>query len=98
MPQVVSANRLSDGIVVFYGPGGEWVELLDGAAVFDGKAAIEAALAAAQRDVAANHVVDIFPFDVKVSGGRISPVTLRDSIRTSGPTVHRDHGKQSVVR
>src|SRR5664279_2973765 len=31
MPQVVSANRLSDGIVVFLGEGNAWVETLGNA-------------------------------------------------------------------
>jgi hypothetical protein len=97
MPQVVSANRLADGIVVFWNRGG-WVELLDQAEVLDSKPDIESATLKAQADVAANRVVDIFAFDVKAAGGHIEAVTLRDRIRTAGPTVHRDHGKQAVAR
>ncbi len=96
MPQVVSANRLDDGIVVFVGRDRAWVELLDAARLFDTKADMEAAVAVAQKDVAANRVVDIFPFEVKISGDTVTAVALRDIIRTSGPTVHRDHGKQAV--
>ena len=96
MPQVVSANRLSDGIVVFRAPGGKWIERLDEAATFADKAALDAAVADAQRDVAANVVVDIFPFEVTIAGANLTAVTLRDRIRTRGPTVHLDHGKQAL--
>ena len=98
MPQVITANRLDDGIVVFLGSTGAWVEALDDATTFADKASVEAAMAIAQKDVAQNRVVDIFSFDVKVAGAHISAVTLRDIIRTSGPTVHRDHGKQAAAR
>ena len=98
MPQVISANRLDDGIVVFLGSTGEWVERLDDATTFADKASLEVAVSSAQKDVAQNRVVDIYPFEVKVAGPKIAAVTLRDIIRTSGPTVHRDHGKQAAAR
>jgi hypothetical protein len=96
MPQVISANRLTDGHVVFLDAHGAWVERLNDAATFAEKPAIEAATKRAEQDVANNRVVDVLPFDVKVEGASIIAVTLRDKIRTLGPTVHPDHGKQAV--
>ena len=97
MPQVISANRLVDGIVVFLDRDGQWVEKLNAAATFADKTSLETAVASAQKDVAKNIVVDIFPFDVTVSGATISAIALRDKIRTNGPTVHLDHGKQAAA-
>jgi hypothetical protein len=98
MPQVVTANRLSDGIVVYLAPGGGWVEFLSEAEIFPGKAAVEAALTLAQASVASNQVVDVFAFDVTVTAKGPEANHIRDRIRSQGPTVHPDHGKQAVAR
>jgi hypothetical protein len=96
MPQVVTANRLTDGRVVFLDAHGAWVERLAEAAPFSDKSALEAATKHAEQDVAGNLVVDVFAFEVKVDGATISAITLRDKIRTRGPTVRLDHGKQAA--
>ena len=98
MPQVVTANRLTDGIVVYLGPGGDWVEFLSKASVFDTKPAVEAALKDAQVAVTQNKVVDIFAFDVTLTPAGPQAAHIRDRIRAMGPTVHRDHGKQAAAR
>jgi hypothetical protein len=98
MPQVVTANRLSDGIVVYLAPGGGWVEFLSEAAVFPDKPALDAALVVAQASIAANQVVDAFAFDVTVTAKGPEANHIRDRIRSRGPTVHPDHGKQAVAR
>ena len=69
MSQVVSANRLSDGIVVFLGPDGAWVEGLQAAALFD-KASVEQGLAKAAADSKANVVIEVLAFDVVDEAGR----------------------------
>ena len=84
---VISANRLGDGVVVFIGRGGEWVEGLGQARLFAHAEEAENCLVRARADEAANLVVDCYSFVVKTEGGKISPVTLRDSIRASGPTI-----------
>jgi hypothetical protein len=98
MPKVVTANRLSDGIVVYLAPDGGWAEFLADAAVFDDKPAVEAGLAAGQASVAANAVVDVFAFDVTLTPTGPEATHIRDRIRSLGPTVHKDHGKQAVAR
>ncbi len=95
MPKAVTANRLTDGIVVFYDPAFRWVESLQSAALFDTKEASAAALKRANFDVAANLIVDPFDFEVIVEDGVIGAATMRDAIRANGPTIHRDHGKQA---
>jgi hypothetical protein len=96
MPQVVTANRLTDGRVVFLDARGAWVERFADAAAFSEKDAIEAALKRAEQGVADNLVVDVFAFEVKLDGTALAAITLRDKIRTRGPTVHPDHGKQAA--
>ena len=93
MQQVVTANRLRDGTVVFFGPGEGWVDRLADATVFTSVEASTAALQSAQRDEAKNIVLDIYAIDVADQGGVLKPVKLREAIRAQGPTVHPEHGK-----
>src|SRR5579862_2463628 len=94
-PQMLTANRLRDGEVLYW-KGGDWVLALKDGEVFAEAAAADAALAAAQRDVKNNTVVATYLFDVKVADGVIKPVKEREIIRAKGPTV-RGEGKQAHV-
>jgi hypothetical protein len=96
MSQVISANRLSDGIVVFRTSNGGWVEQLRDAQVLTDAAAVKDALAQVEQDVKANVVIEVAAFDVAVKAGHVEPVHLRDKIRASGPTTHPGHGKQAA--
>jgi hypothetical protein len=83
--QVASANRLSDGVVVFLDDAGQWTPRLDRAALArDGRGA-EILLERAKAEGAS--VVD--PFLIAVSeddSGTITPLSLREKIRASGLT------------
>jgi hypothetical protein len=92
--QMITANRLRDGEVVWWTKDGWAVELKDGAAFADPKEA-DAALEAAQAFVRDNVVVNPYLFDVRVEGGAIRPVKEREIIRATGPTVAKGHGKQA---
>ena len=96
MSQVISANRLSDGIVVFRAKGGAWVEQLRDAEILADAAAVKAVLALAEQDVKANHVIEVAAFEVALNYGQVEPVHLRDKIRAKGPTTHPLHGKQAA--
>ena len=95
MSQVISANRLSDGIIVFLASGHRWVESLQAAEVFPDAATTRTALERVADDVKGNFVIEVAAFDVNTAGGRIEARHLRDRIRVAGPTVHPDHGKQA---
>lgn len=87
MSNVVTANALATGKVVFVGADGGWVESLDEARMFEDADAAEAALETAQGDVAKAIIVE--PFVAKagpVRDGRPT-MTLRDTIRAFGPTI-----------
>jgi hypothetical protein len=90
MAQMLTANRLIDGTVLYW-KDGDWVETLAGADVFADAASAEAALGAAKDFVAQNVVVAPYLFEVR--DGR--PVKEREIIRAAGPSVRRDLGKQA---
>src|ERR1700759_2711331 len=93
-PQMLTANRLVDGDVLYWKDGG-WVPALADGDVFADPKAADAALAAAQRYVTDNVVVAPYLFDVKTDAKGIRPVKEREIIRAAGPTVRADTGKQA---
>ncbi len=97
MSQVISANRLSDGIVVFRAPDGGWVEQLRDAEILADAAAVKAALVLVEQDVKANRVIEVEAFAVAIKDDHVEPVHLRDKIRAKGPTIHPGHGKQAAL-
>ncbi len=87
MLKVISANRLADGVVVYAGQGGAWLERLDDARVFASQEEAETGLARAQADAARNLIVDPFLVEVTQEASGLRPASLRDSIRAQGPTI-----------
>ena len=83
--QVASANRLSDGVVVWLDDAGEWTTRLDRAAIArDGRAG---EILMQRGRVEAFSVID--PFLVAVAeddDGTLEPLSLREKIRASGLT------------
>ncbi len=83
--QVASANRLTDGVVVFLDDAGQWTPRLDRAALARDERSAEILLERAKAEAAS--VVD--PFLVAVTegdDGSIEPLSLREKIRASGLT------------
>lgn len=89
--KIVTANRLTDGAVIYVGVEGELVDRIALAARFD-DAAAEAALGrirALPTVIAAAYLIDA---DAAGPAGR---ERLRETIRMSGPSVRPDLGKQA---
>jgi hypothetical protein len=85
-PVVVTANRLSDGAVVYRRAGGDWTTALADATVTTSAAGAQELLAAAKGDRL--RAVDPYVAPVKVAAdGRVHPGNLRESIRSGGPTI-----------
>lgn len=83
--QVVSANRLSDGIVVFLDASGQWRPELARAAVARGEQ--EADLLIARARAEGFDVVEPYLLAVQEGDdGSIEPLSLREKIRASGLT------------
>jgi hypothetical protein len=93
--QVMTANRLGDGEVVFLTRSGTWNERIDEAVLAQEPQAVAALETRAAVDVKANHVTGQYLFDAERKDGRIRALHIRERIRTLGPTVHLDHGKQA---
>jgi uncharacterized protein DUF2849 len=91
MDQMLTANRLEDGAVLYW-KRGAWIERLADGEVFRAKAEADAALAAAQAFVAGNAVVGPYLFDLRSDG---VPVKEREIIRSQGPSVREDLGKRA---
>jgi hypothetical protein len=87
MPKVISANRLADGIVVYFGRDGSWFERLSQAEVFASKAEAEAGLLIAQNDAKRNLVVEPVVVEITDDASGLRAVTLREIIRARGPTI-----------
>ena len=93
-PQMLTANRLRDGDVL-YRKGDGWVLALGDGDVYPDPASAEAALKAAAAETVRNEFVAPYLFEVREADGKIVPVKEREIIRAAGPTVRQDLGKQA---
>jgi Protein of unknown function (DUF2849) len=94
--QVMTANRLRDGEVVFLTRSGDWNERIDEAVLALEPQAQKALEARADEAVKATLVTGPYLFEAERVESRIRAVHMRERIRTLGPTVRRDLGKQSL--
>jgi hypothetical protein len=92
--KILTANRLRTGDVVYW-RAGSWIESVADADILADDASAEAALVSAQVSVTANQVVTPYLFDVRQTNDGLSPVKEREIIRSLGPSVRPDTGKQS---
>jgi hypothetical protein len=92
--QMLTANRLRDGDVL-YRKGDGWVLNLAEGEVYQDAAGADAALAAATAELTRNEFVAPYLFEVREVNGKIKPVKEREIIRAAGPTVHPHTGKQA---
>jgi len=91
--KALTANRLTDGEVVFW-KAGQWVTRFADAELWadDHPAAVQAeASGKAQPTV----VVDAYLIDLVESEGLWAPLSYRERIRALGPSNHLHHGKQA---
>jgi hypothetical protein len=91
---VLTANRLADGIAVWLGADGEWHENIADAFVARHEEALSGLQDAEKVAAFDNQVVDVAIIDVEERGGQLYALRLRERIRAAGPTVRADLGKQ----
>jgi Protein of unknown function (DUF2849) len=84
-PVVVTANRLTDGAVVYRTTNGQWATELPDAAVVTTSDAAMALLTAARAEGV--RVIDAYVAPVDLSNGKPRPGNLRERIRAAGPTI-----------
>ncbi|MEM6650446.1 MAG: DUF2849 domain-containing protein [Pseudomonadota bacterium] len=92
--KVVTANRLSDGMVVYRGAE-TWAEDLSDATVVEGDAALALL---EETNGEEGEIVGPYLMDVEREGDEIVPTgrgALRENIRDHGPTIHPQFGRQA---
>lgn len=97
MAQVLTANRLDDGEVVYLAADGAWVLSLSAAKILATAAEGAVDLKIGEQAEREQLIVHAYLFDVTIRDGQVKPVKMREVIRAAGPTVRRDLGKQAVA-
>ena len=91
--QMVTANRLTDGMVVYLTSQGDWATQFSAGAVLADETAAEAAMADAAKAAKQQLIVGQYLIDVLVEGDIVKPTSTRERIRADrGPTITVDAG------
>jgi hypothetical protein len=90
MPQMIIANRLIDGAVVFLDPRETWTTAIASGVVIDEDSEAQRLLGIAKQLEARCQVIDPLLIQVKVENGAVRPTEIREVIRAFGPTVRTD--------
>lgn len=94
--QMVTANRLQDGLVVYLSASGDWAPSFTDGVVLPDQPAAEAALATADHAVKQRQIIGPYLIDVLVDGEDVKPTSTRERIRADrGPTIVVDAGTWS---
>ncbi len=93
--QVLTANRLADGDVVYLTAAGAWSTSIDEARIADGKEEAAALDAAGAKAAAAQIVVAPYLIDVGEDAGHVVPLRYRERIRAYGPSNRPDLAKHA---
>lgn len=81
--KVVTANRLRDGIIVYFNRDSGWTADIHAATVAAGEDA-DALVAVAEKDAQSNLVVGVYAIEIT---GDHQPLTARERIRAEGPSI-----------
>ena len=90
MPQMIIANRLRDGLVVFLAADETWELAIAAGTVIAEDAEAARLLAVAKRHESECRVIDPVLIDVEIKDGKPRPTAIREAIRAFGPTVRTD--------
>lgn len=93
--QVVTANRLDDGLVVFLTASGAWETDINRARTVEDKDGANALLAQAEAPEHQIRVVGPYLIDVAMEEDGLVPTKYREVLRTKGPSVRLDLGFQA---
>ena len=95
LPLILLANDLLDGDIIFW-TGNAWSRGLNDAATARDEQEAAQLEAAMTSELAANRVVDASLVDVMLCDkGHATPRHMREQIKTLGPTIRLDLGKQA---
>ena len=85
--KILTANRLSDGLVVFLSAENVWTRDIDRAVLAQEEGAQSALANRGAEYEANNQVTGAYLVDAERENGSITPVHIRERIRLSGPTI-----------
>ncbi len=88
--QMIIANRLIDGRVVFMDADAAWVDSIEEGILLETAADNDRLMGLAMRDVEDCVIVDPYLIDVVMDDGKRRPVEAREAIRAFGPSVRTD--------
>ena len=88
--QVLTANRLGDGAVVFLNFDGDWVASLTGVVIARSPDEARGLEARGQFDAGRNLVVDSYLVDMREVAGALIPLRQRERVRLQGPSILDD--------
>ena len=90
MLQMIIANRLRDGAIVFLAANEDWEPAIGAGAVIETEADAARLLAVAKRHETECRVIDPQLIEVEIKDGKPRPTAIREAIRAFGPTVRTD--------
>ncbi len=93
--QILTANHLKGGHVVFLGEGGSWTTWIDEAVVARTKERAAELDSKGNEQTKLNVVVGAYLVDVVEESGKLRAAHIREHLRTLGPSVRLDLGKQA---
>ena len=85
--KVLTANMLTDGVVVYWAAGGAWTELLTEARFLTDESEQTRLLNIAEQDVERLIIVDPYLMDAVNGPDGPAPMSQRERIRATGPTI-----------
>ncbi len=92
MAQMLIANRLGDGLVVFRTADGSWVESIDAGLVIDDADEARRLLEQSLADERDNKVIDPNLIAVTDAGDKRRPIAIREAIRASSMNISASSG------
>ncbi len=87
MPQVFTANRLTDGLVVYLTATGDWSEDIDEAFLCTNESETNEYQSRAEQAAVTHQVVEPYAIDVQPGPDGVQPVRCREVIRAFGPSI-----------
>ena len=94
--QVITANRLHDGRVVYLTSAGQWSPAIADADLYEDETGAQAATARGAAAVAARQIVDPYLIPVVADQDAITPTRYREVIRAFGPSITARISEQRV--
>jgi len=95
MPNVITANDLKTGLVVYQMDDNRWSESVQGAEILTDKKTLAGGLSRAKTAEDKQLVVGVYEIEVEHTDGEVQPTRYRERLRAHGPSTHPEFSRQS---